>query len=307
LPAQIGILQNKQLMFKNNAYFPTNTPRLTDNQIVNEFRKAFKNAVSQRKTNDISAANLSGGLGSSSVVEVLSLQINRKLSTIYFDAQKPDADERDFARSVVEKYQTNYKEVTAPKSLFKSLTRLTEKIAQPDPRVLPSFIHEVIFEEIEKTNAKRLFSGHGGDNVTRYGFEFLDNLFHLKQWKKLKEERSKYDELRQNDEPIIKSIFKLNIKKSFQQKEFWNALKLTFICLFYFGTMPLPDKCINFKNKRTQLIGYEQFESNLLKVNSIEKASAYQIFEAANVPITFTQNQQKHVGFSFIRLAINGN
>lgn len=307
LPAQIGIFQNEKLTFRNNATFTKVYDSISESEIVNKFKVAFENAVSQRKTNDISAANLSGGLDSSSVVAALSPQINRKLFTIYFNAQKLEADERDFARNIVEKYGTNHQEVTAPKSLFDSLVSLTEKIAQPDPGVLPSFIHEVIFDKAAKINAKRLFSGHGGDNVVGYGYEYLDDLFDAKHWKKLKEEGRKYDSLRQNDEPIVKSIFKRNIKKAYQQKEYWNALKLVFICWLHFGIIPLPSKFVIFKDERIQLPDYEQLENKILRIKPKESSSIYQSFKSIDISGKFTKNQQKHVDFSFIRLAINGN
>lgn len=306
LPAQIGIFQNGELAFISNSTISKNTPLLADNEVTDSFKETFENAVSQRKTNAISAANLSGGLDSSSVAAVLSSQLNRELTTVYFDAQKTEADERDFAKNITEKYKTNHQQVTAPDSLLKSLIAVTEKIAQPDPGVLPSFIHEVIFEKIETCSAKRLFSGHGGDNITGYGFEYLDNLFDLKQWRKLKKEGSKYDNLRQNEDSILKSIFKRKIKNEFNKKAYWVALKLTLICLFYFGIIPLPDRFFTTKSK-TQLTDYKQLEKKILKVYSTKKSNYFQEFDVANLPKTFTENQRKHVDFCFIRLAINGN
>ncbi|MDP5140840.1 MAG: asparagine synthase-related protein, partial [Spirosomaceae bacterium] len=227
---------------------------------LNSFRESFEKAISIRKANEISAANLSGGLDSSSVVSVLASQLNQKLFTVYFNAQKPEADERKFAEIVAKKYHTTHQEVTAPKSLFESLISLTEKIAQPDPGVLPSFIHEAIFDEVKRTDAKRLFSGHGGDNVVSYGFEYLAGLFRERKWRKFKTEAKKYDDSRQNDESISAGIFKRNIKQFVEKKKFWKAFYLAFICICYFGIIPLPKSLFISKELKPQPIDYKHLE-----------------------------------------------
>ena len=306
LPAQTGFFSDNTLTFDSKDTLSEKTPLLTGNEVVQNFRTAFEDSVAMRKVNRPAAANLSGGLDSSSVVGVLSSQTNRKLTTIYFDAQKSEADERKFAKCVAEKHQTDHREVTAPKSLFGSLISVTEKIAQPDPGILPSFIHEVVFEEIERENINYLYSGHGGDNITGYGLEFLDDLFRSKQWGSLKKQAKKYDDLRFNDESISGTLFKREIKRAVQQKAFFQAVKLGFICLFYFGIVPLPIMYNPFR-KRIRIPDYKRIESRLLKIKASVGLKEHQTFILSNLPDSFTKDQRKHLDFAYIRLAINGN
>lgn len=307
LPAQVGVFQAQKLSFFHNPTISVKTPLLRENHVAASFKLMFENAVSQRNVNVVTAANLSGGLDSSSVVSVLSSQLNQPLYTVYYNAKTTLANEQAFASAVAQHYETRHREVTAPVSLLDSLIAVTQKIAQPDPGEFPSFIHDVIFDAVELNDSKRLFSGHGGNHVVGYGLEYLDDLIENNAWRKLKEAGKNYDLLRQSKQPVVGKLFKQRIRVAVGQQAWGRATKLALICLFYFGIVPLPKRFFQFKDYGNQLPEYERFECKLLKTQPVQNSSNSQYFTPTEIPKTFTENQRKHLDFNFIRLAINGN
>ncbi len=307
LPAQVGVFKAQKLRFFHNPTISVKTPLLRKKQVEASFKLMFENAVSQRNANVVTAANLSGGLDSSAVVSVLASQLNQPLHTVYYNAKTALADERAFATAVAQDYKTHHQEVTAPVSLLDSLTSVTQKIAQPDPGVLPSFIHEAIFDAVVSSGSKRLFSGHGGDNVVGYGLEYLDDLIKNNAWSTLKEAGKNYDTLRQNEQPVAGTLLKQHIRVAVGKRAWGRATKLALICLLYFGIIPLPKKFFWLKANTSQLPDYERFESRLLKISTVQPTTNSQHFTPTKIPDTFTENQQKHLDFNFIKLAINGN
>jgi hypothetical protein len=110
------------------------------------------------------------------------------------------------------------------------------------------------------------------------------------------------DELRQNDEPIVKSILNEIQKNHFNKKSFECVETQPSVVLF---GISVNDRFTHFKTNELNWL----IMSNLKVIYSklIYEKFPLSNFRAANVPITFTKNQQKTRDFSFIRLAINGN
>lgn len=131
------------------------------------------------------AANLSGGLDSSSVVAALSA-LGHPTHTFYFDAQTAASSEQPFAELVAQHCQTTHTALTLKKEhFFEDYCEVIRHIAQPDPLLFPSVIQQYIFQKTKENDIEMIFSGHGGDSIIGYGFVFLDQLFTQKKWKKL--------------------------------------------------------------------------------------------------------------------------
>lgn len=141
------------------------------------------------------AANLSGGLDSSSVVASLAA-IGKPTHSFYFDAQTAASSEEEYAHLVAHYCQTTHTAFSIkPDTLFEDYCAVIRKIAQPDPLLFPALIQNYFFENTLKSGAEVLVSGHGGDSVIGYGYDYLDELYAQKKWKALRKalrQRSSY-------------------------------------------------------------------------------------------------------------------
>lgn len=295
LPGQIGCYENEKLNFLNSwkALGP-----LTKEDYADAFREQFEKSVLRERNAIKLSANLSGGLDSSAVTSVLATE--KVVKTIYFDARTTESDEKEYADELSEKYQVEQISVFPPGNLYHSLKEVTRAISQPDPSVLPSFIHERIIYDALKNGSEVLYSGHGGDSVVSYGYEYLDELLEASDWSKFEKACEQYDSFRHNERSIAESLIKTKVKKAIKKRELLKTAKLLFAGITRFG-IELP-----VHRKETQIRDYKYFENRiLLKKASVTKSTKQ--FDSVSIAANLSKYQKAHFDFNFIRLGINGN
>jgi asparagine synthetase B (glutamine-hydrolysing) len=295
LPGQIGCYENEKLNFLNSwkALGP-----LTKEDYADAFREQFEKSVLRERNAIKLSANLSGGLDSSAVTSVLATE--KVVKTIYFDARTTESDEKEYADELSEKYQVEQISVFPPGNLYHSLKEVTRAISQPDPSVLPSFIHERIIYDALKNGSEVLYSGHGGDSVVSYGYEYLDELLEASDWSKFEKACEQYDSFRHNERSIAESLIKTKVKKAIKKRELLKTAKLLFAGITRFG-IKLP-----VHRKETQIRDYKYFENRiLLKKASVTKSTKQ--FDSVSIAANLSKYQKAHFDFNFIRLGINGN
>ncbi len=161
-------------------------PGLTEGYATS-FREAFVRSVASKTHSHPSpAANLSGGLDSSSVCAVgSSIQ---PIRSFYLNTDTPDTEEQFYVSSLLEKCpDITHHEVKAGVPGLAEMRQVISALAQPEYMIIPSFMYSQLAEKVAKTGSDLILSGHGGDQVTGYGFDYLDELYDNEDWTKLKE------------------------------------------------------------------------------------------------------------------------
>ncbi|MGR3812396.1 asparagine synthase-related protein [Jiulongibacter sp. NS-SX5] len=173
----------------SKTFFDTN-PQINQSKSHSErFKAAFISSVKElTHAHQNLAANLSGGLDSSSICSVIAQQTDKELNGIYFDAGITEASESNYAHAVSVENDFDLHQVKASDNFLNDL-RLTIKLTcQPEQMVVPCTIFLPIFKIAKNLKAKLLLSGHGGDNVVETGRAYLNDLFKRRNFFELKEE-----------------------------------------------------------------------------------------------------------------------
>ena len=135
------------------------------------------------------SAHLSGGLDSSSIVGTFAKKTSTKPKPIYFDAGEGSNDEKSLAEFVAENFETNLLKISNENDFYTAAKELVNLTFQPELLLFPSDI----FKQIgEKSDSLVIVSGHGGDSIVGYGFEYLKEFFPKKDAKNLKKALNEY-------------------------------------------------------------------------------------------------------------------
>lgn len=308
LPAQIGTFTLDSITYNNYLSFNLEKPSTTDtHQLINDFKNTFISSVKSRVADQKIAANLSGGLDSSSVTATIRKYSTTQITTLYYDSETLSGNESEYADAVAKAYQTKHLVVSSPKNYYDSLKEITKVISQPDPGVLPSFIHSEILNKAKNEGCEVLFSGHGGDSIVGYGFEYLYQLFQNKNWDRLNVACNGYDTLHETKHHLIERLFKEEIKKSFSKNHFLKAIYYFLVGVLKFR-INFFSMTINFpkKNKPTN---YAYFENNILNKQDAppHNYTNLQQFDSSKLSNSITLAEKNFIDFNFISLGINGN
>ncbi len=128
------------------------------------------------------AANLSGGLDSSSIVCLLSQYFKIAPETLYFDAEIASANEVDFAQIVAQQHHLNLHKEKKPKELSTAVKQNIFLAAEPDPMVVPAIIYNAIYQKAQDIGCNTIFSGQGGDSIVGYGWNYLEECWQSKNY-----------------------------------------------------------------------------------------------------------------------------
>lgn len=136
----------------------------------------LSDSISLQKRSDVPVGTfLSGGVDSSAVVALLSLQIKEPVNTFSVDFEGKTPSELPFARMVAERYRTNHREVLINKEdLHQILDEFIPYMDEPfsDSAFIPSYMLSKIARE---SGIKVILNGTGGDEIFggygRYGLE----------------------------------------------------------------------------------------------------------------------------------------
>jgi asparagine synthetase B (glutamine-hydrolysing) len=141
-------------------------------------------------------SHLSGGLDSSALV--CALKNTNNLHTFFYDS--PNSNEKPWVAEVVNFKQTVHHNIIQKPFSLASIRTAVQLTHTPELLVIPSsvFIDLVAEAKISQTNA--VLSGHGGDSIVGFGFEYLDELWQKKEYVLLKAEIQNYVEAQKQNE-----------------------------------------------------------------------------------------------------------
>lgn len=135
------------------------------NEIFEQFENLFNDSVKIRMRSDAPyGAFLSGGLDSSSVVAVMSKISPLPIETFTIGFPDKSYDERDLAREVALKFQTNHHEyIVEPSSFEESLNKIAYHYDEPfgDSSAIPTGY----VSKFAANKVKMVLTGDGGDEV----------------------------------------------------------------------------------------------------------------------------------------------
>jgi asparagine synthase (glutamine-hydrolysing) len=138
-------------------------------------------AVSKRMVSDVDmAAFLSGGIDSSAIVALMSLQSNKPINTFTLSFDDPQFDESDYAEIISKRFQTNHiVQKLNPDSLVAKIPEALDAMDNPTMDGINTFI---ISHAIKEAGFKVAMSGIGGDELfAGYpGFKYYKKLRGLK-------------------------------------------------------------------------------------------------------------------------------
>lgn len=134
--------------------------------IIQEVRDYFAVSVSRfAETDNGIAANLSGGLDSSSIVSVL-LNKHKNIRALYAVMDGKEADESLYIQAM----EAYFSDLHVDKIRVSSVTHSDVQhtlffMGQPDTMAAPSALHIPLFEVVKEKTISLFFSGHGGDSI----------------------------------------------------------------------------------------------------------------------------------------------
>lgn len=167
-PGHSLIIENghvKKNLYWNVEFPPESEMRDDEQNIFEEFEALFYESVKIRMRSDVSfGAFLSGGLDSGTIVAVMSKYSEGPVKTCTIGFDHKEFDERDMARLVANKFQTDHVErIVDHEDAEALMQKLAWHYDEPfgDSSALPTYI----VSRIAKERVKMVLSGDGGDEV----------------------------------------------------------------------------------------------------------------------------------------------
>ena len=192
---------------------------LTDDEYIRQFKDFFIRSV-QKTIAPYStiATHLSGGLDSSSVCSVAQSLSTKPVHSFYIQTDTPAAQEEVYVEAVLEKWAQKgqpiiHENIQPDEDVYADVVKSTSQVGQPSQLLLPISTFLPIIERARKTGCDILLSGHCGDQMLGYGFEYLDDLFQKQDWKTLKVAIANYA-----DKRILGSLAARESFKNVEQK-----------------------------------------------------------------------------------------
>jgi len=137
---------------------------LDENQMTEEFRQRFLDAVRKRMVADVPlGAFLSGGVDSSAVVAAMSRLGSGRVKTFSIGFENLEYDETRYARMVANRYNTDHHEEIVKPDAVSILPKLVWHYGEPfaDPSAIPTFY----VSELAQRHVTVALSGDGGDEL----------------------------------------------------------------------------------------------------------------------------------------------
>ncbi|MCH7885882.1 MAG: asparagine synthase (glutamine-hydrolyzing) [Planctomycetes bacterium] len=142
----------------------TTGPRLDEQEYVEELRRRLDDSIRLQMRSDVPlGAFLSGGIDSSAIVALASLQMNKPLATFSVAFADQEFDESRYARMVAERYGTEHHEIVVRDMDVSTFPDLVGHFDEPfaDPSAIPTYY---ITREARRF-VKVCLSGDGGDEL----------------------------------------------------------------------------------------------------------------------------------------------
>lgn len=203
LPAHALVLKKGQLMTKSYCQLQVNAySSLTDKAYIQQFKDEFIRSVHKAiKPFGHVATHLSGGLDSSSVCSVAQSLASEPVHSFFIQTNTPTTQEEAYVESVIEKWQQAGKPIVhqyvpPDETIYQDTKQYTSLIGLPNRLLLPVSTFLPVLRQAQQHDCHVLLSGHGGDQITGYGFDYLDVLFEKQDWKSLKTALNQYADQR---------------------------------------------------------------------------------------------------------------
>ncbi|GAB2766968.1 lasso peptide isopeptide bond-forming cyclase [Rhabdobacter roseus] len=162
----------------------------TPEEYAEAFGALFREAVRCRMQSDYPiASELSGGMDSSSVAATARhflRQEGRLLTTVHFDLGFESSNERSYAQAVVDLGGLEHHWTSPLPDYYQTTSEIAAACGAPDCFPMPSTAHLGYAQVLRQKKVRTLLTGHDGDSVVGYGFEYLDRLFEDKDWEALR-------------------------------------------------------------------------------------------------------------------------
>ena len=139
---------------------------VSENDLIDEFRSRFREAVKVRMMSDVPlGAFLSGGIDSSAVVGVMAGFSSQpvKTFTVGYEADGSYYDERKYARLIAERFETDHHEIIVRPQIEDIIPDIIR--AFDEPFASPSVIPNYYISKFTKENETVALSGIGGDEI----------------------------------------------------------------------------------------------------------------------------------------------
>jgi len=144
---------------------------------ISSFSERLKASVLAKISGQESlAANLSGGLGSSSICAIASSSSSSPLKGIFFDTKEKASFEKKYAEEVSQQSGFELDVVNPVDNPYESIRKITRLTCKPESMIIPSTIFLPIMQSATKNGSKVLLSGHGGDSTVGSGLEYIRQL-----------------------------------------------------------------------------------------------------------------------------------
>lgn len=139
---------------------------LSEEAIADQIRYLLRDAVRLRLVSDVPlGAFLSGGIDSSTIVSIMSRQMDEPVKTfsVRFASAAPQYDETPYARRVSRLFNTDHHEIVVEPVSLDDLRKLTWYLDEPiaDPAMLPMYL----VSKLARTHVTVCLSGDGGDEL----------------------------------------------------------------------------------------------------------------------------------------------
>ena len=165
-PAQTLIIRDRRIVSKTSYWRQPLQPKthLPQREAVEQIDELLREAVKLRLRADVPVgAFLSGGIDSGLIVALATEALSRKLVTITIGFEDGAFDERELARSVAERYDTDHHEILVRPDVAADLPLIAQAYDQPfaDSSAVPSFY----VARAARPFTKVILNGDGGDEL----------------------------------------------------------------------------------------------------------------------------------------------
>jgi len=177
-PAHFLVLKNGKLQIKPYWHFPQQQLKISKQEAKEECFRLLKKAVKEQLIADVPVGCfLSGGIDSSTIAALASLNSKNQLTTISFSFGKKNS-ELEFSRKVAEKYKTSNIELHQDDF---DIANWFEKMAEvyDEPFADSSNIPTYLLSQIAATKFKVVLTGDGGDELMAGYRNWYPPLYHL--------------------------------------------------------------------------------------------------------------------------------
>lgn len=283
---------------------------------VQIFKEKLINAVNKNvKPGESVCTNLSGGLDSSSISSIAKL-LNCEVNSLYYNSEHPSTDERNFANSVVNKWQLKHQEVMLnadPLSLSKQLIAICRT---PDLLFMPGTSFFSLGQKVNELACTKILTGDGGDSIVATGIEYLHHLYEQKNWEGLKKSINAYIKNRdlsyyfegwelqttaKNTQTYTNYFLGNKIIALLKKKELKKVLSVWYVAnnYFDFSNIYILKKSISFFKSK-----FLRKSPNFKLLKNTSQGLTNSRFDLMALPSTCSIFQKEHFGYSFTNLNV---